>query len=134
MPEWQITCNINDSVAITVGRTVLAEGDTATDDECRRAFAAALPQFMARAVAARYSAALDARAQVRSNDLASAVVASYPDGYDPQIDPVQLREPAGPTVDFIRGPVADPSTITSSPPPPPIVDPIPNLAAGGATG
>lgn len=110
MPEWTIKCNVDDAVAITIGRTVAPHGDLAADEECRMAFAAALPQFMARAVAGRYSAALDARAQVRANDLASAVVVEYPEGYNPQVTDVPLNVPTGPGPEFTTGPVADPVT------------------------
>lgn len=108
MPEWTIKCNVDDAVAVTIGRTVAPHGDLAPDEECRMAFAAALPQFMARAVAGRYSAALDARAQVRANDLASAIVVEYPEGYDPQTGPMPLNIPSGPGSEFTSGPVADP--------------------------
>lgn len=124
MPEWTITANIDDAVAITIGRTVVADGDAASDEVCRMAFGAALPQFMARAVAARYAAALDARAAAHANDLATAVVADYPDGYDPQLAPVELREPPGPGLEFRTGPAADPSSV-------PVVGPIVSAALGG---
>lgn len=96
--EWDIKVRIDDATAITIGRTVTAAGDSATDDECRLSFAAALPQFMARAMADRYAQALAARAAVHANDLASAVVTSYPEGYDPSqfvAVPTEPNDPQG---------------------------------------
>lgn len=124
MPTWHIACDVDDAVAITIGRTVAPSGDLATDEECRQWFARALPQFMARAVAARYAAALDTRAAARANDLASAVVVEYPEGYEPDVAPQPLNAPPGPAADFLRGPAADPSAAS----------PVPDPTDGGVTG
>lgn len=110
--EWDIRVKIDDATAITIGRTVAAKGDTATPEECRLAFAVALPQFMARAMAARYAQALADRAAVHANDLASAVVTSYPEGYDPSqfvVVPTEPNDPPGPPQEFMTGPAADPA-------------------------
>jgi hypothetical protein len=110
--EWQITVRIDDGAAITMGRTVHPAGDAATPDECRVAFATALPQFMARAVAERYAQALASRAASRANDLASAVVSAYPPEYDPTrfvAVPTEPSEPPGPLREFREGPAADPA-------------------------
>lgn len=110
--QWQITVNIDDATAVTIGRTVAPSGDLATDDECRRYFAMALPQFMARAVAARYAQALADRATAHANDLASAAVTVYPEGYDPTqfvAVPTEPGDPPGPPVEFAQGPAADPA-------------------------
>lgn len=111
--EWDIRVRIDDATAITIGRTVAPAGDAATDEECRRYFAMALPQFMARAMAGRYAEALAARAVVHANDLASAVVTSYPEGYDPSqfvAVPTEPDDPPGPLDEFRIGPAADPAT------------------------
>lgn len=110
--EWTIKVNIDDATAVTIGRTVTANGDAATPEECRLAFAIALPQFMARAVAARYAQALADRAAVHANDLASAVVTTYPEGYDPTLFvavPTEPSDPPGPPREFALGPAADPA-------------------------
>lgn len=112
--EWDIRVMIDDATAITIGRTVATNGDAASDQECRLAFATALPQFMARAMAERYAEALAARAAVHANDLASAVVTAYPQGYDPSqfvAVPTEPRDPPGPPPEFTTGPAADPSSV-----------------------
>jgi hypothetical protein len=119
--EWDIRVRIDDAAAVTIGRTVVPNGDAATPEECRRAFAMALPQFMARAVAGRYAQALADRAAAHANDLASAVVTEYPPEYDPTMfvavssDP---SDPPGAAEEFRTGPAADPSiTLRPSPSP-----------------
>lgn len=114
MPHWELAVEIDDTVAVTIGRTVAPSGDAASQEECRMAFGAALSQFVARAVAERYSTALAARAQVRANDLASAIVTAYPDGYDPMVTRTPLNLPPGPEPEFTTGPAADPSSIPST--------------------
>lgn len=109
--EWDIRVRIDDAVAVTIGRTVVPSGDAATPEECRRAFAMALPQFMARAVAGRYAQALADRAATHANDLASAVVTTYPPEYDPTMFvavPTTPSDPPGAAEEFRTGPAADP--------------------------
>lgn len=112
--EWEIRVRIDDGVAITIGRTVHPLADAATPEECRRAFAAALPQFMARAMAGRYAEAIADRATAHANDLASAAVVTYPPEYDPRsffAVPTEPSDPPGPLREFLVGPAADPATV-----------------------
>lgn len=109
MPRWSLDVDIDDYAAIAIGRTVHPLGDNATPEQCRQAFGSALHQFVARAVAERYAQALADRATARANDLASAVIITFPDGYDPQVTQTPLNTPPGPGADFTHGPAADPA-------------------------